>query len=420
MAKVAVIDCQVAGIAGDMLVSSLVDAGASKDKVIDAIFACQNFMKGSKITKAGFEKIVSHGFSATHLQLGYKDRKHERKGIEMHSALAACCDSIGLEQRAKVFALESLKTIIFAEAKIHGKDFGSIHLHEASSIDTLADLVGCAVALQDLKLFDAKIFSTNVAIGGGLLKFSHGTIPNPGSAILEIFKGRQFVLVGGPAEEELTTPTGAAMLVNLAQGSISYYPSISPQKIGYGAGTKKFEGFANIMRVLIGTSSIIAQASKDTVCVVETNIDDASGELIGNIIDRLTEVSKDVTVIPGTTKKSRPAYLIRIISDQAQLNDVLEILFSESGTLGIRVQEVERFVLPRSVLTVPVNIKGTTFNVRVKVVKNSGGRIITHVKPEFEDVRMIASRCQISVKRAMELVSAEVMQKVGTTYEIKF
>ncbi|HZC88917.1 MAG TPA: nickel insertion protein, partial [Nitrososphaera sp.] len=163
-----------------------------------------------------------------------------------------------------------------------------------------------------------------------------------------------------------------------------------------------------------------AQASKDTVFVVETNIDDASGELIGNIIDRLTEVSKDVTVIPGTTKKSRPAYLIRIISDQAQLNDVLEILFSESGTLGIRVQEVERFVLPRSVLTVPVNIKGTTFNVRVKVAKNSGGRIITHVKPEFEDVRMIASRCQISVKRAMELVSAEVMQKVGTTYEIKF
>lgn len=410
-AKIAVIDSQVAGIAGDMLMSSLVDAGASKDKVIDAIFACQNFLKGSKITKASFEKAISHGFSAMRLKLACKDSVHERKGAEMYRALAACCDSLGLEQRAKVFALESLKTIISAEAKIHGEDFDSVHLHEASSIDTLADLAGCATALQDLKLFDAKIFSTKVAVGGGVLRFSHGTVPNPASAILEIFRGRQFVLSGGPLEEELTTPTGAAMLVNLAQGSTDYYPSISPEKIGYGAGTKKFEGFANVVRVLIGTSSAVA--AKDTVCVVETNVDDTSGEVIGNLVERLTEVCKDVTVISGITKKSRPTYLIRIISDQAQLNSVLEILFSESGTLGARVQEVERFVLPRATLTVPVSINGSTFNVHVKVAKDSAGRI-TNVKPEFEDVKIIASRCQIPVKRAMELVNAEIMQKIGS------
>lgn len=411
-ARIAVIDCQVAGIAGDMLMSSLVDAGASKSKVIDAIFACPDFLKGSKIAKADFAKVVSHGFAATQLRMKYTDGVHERKGAEMHRSLARCCDSLGLDQRAKTFALESLKTIISAEAKIHGEEFDSVHLHEASSIDTFADLVGCAVALQNLRLLDGKIYSTKVAIGGGLLKFSHGTVPNPTSAILEIFKNKQFVLVGGQAEEELTTPTGAAMLVNLASGSVSHYPSIAPEKIGYGAGTKKFEGFANTMRVLIGTPGIVAETTKDTVCVVETNIDDASGELVGNLVERLSEVSKDVTVIPGTTKKSRPAYLIRIISENAQLNNVLEVLFSESGTLGARVQEVERYVLPRATLTVPVDVNGSTFNVHVKVVKDSAGKV-TNAKPEFEDIKIIALKCQMPVKRAMELVNTQVMEKTG-------
>ena len=411
MARIAVIDSQVAGIAGDMLMASLVDAGAGKTKVIDAIFACQDFLKGSRIASADFAKVMSHGFAATQLQMKYTDSVHERKGGEMYRSLASCCDSLGLDQKAKTFALESLKTIISAEAAIHGESFDSVHLHETSSIDTLVDLVGCAAALQDLKLFDGRIYSTKVAVGGGVLKFSHGAVPNPTSAILEIFKNRQFVLAGGQAEEELTTPTGAAMLVNLAQGSANYYPSIAPEKIGYGAGTKKFEGFANVVRLLVGTSNVVFETTRDTVCVVETNVDDASGELVGNLVERLSEVAKDVTVIPGTTKKSRPAYLIRIISESAQLNSVLEVLFSESGTLGARVQEVERYVLPRAVLTVPVNINGTAFSVRVKVAKDSAGRV-TNAKAEFEDVRIIASRCQIPVKRAMELVNAEVIKKV--------
>jgi hypothetical protein len=148
------------------------------------------------------------------------------------------------------------------------------------------------------------------------------------------------------------------------------------------------------------------------VSVIETNIDDAPGELVGNLVERLSEVSKDVTVIPGTTKKSRPTYLIRIISENAQLNNVLEVLFSESGTLGARVQEVERYVLPRTMLTVPVDINGSAFNVNVKVVKDSAGRV-TNAKPEFEDVRILAARCKLPVKRAMELVNAQVMEKIG-------
>ncbi len=283
MAKVAVIDAQVAGIAGDMLLSALVDAGASQGKITDAIFECQKFLKGSKVTKASFAKVNSNGFSATQLQMEYKDSVSERKGSEMQRALTQVCDSLGFEKKARVFALESLKTIVSAEARIHGEDLNSVHLHEASSIDTIADIVGTAAALQDLGLFDARIFSTKVAVGGGVLKFSHGTVPNPAAAILEIFKGRKFALVGGQADVELTTPTGAAMLVNLVpDGSVAYYPSIMPETIGYGAGTKKFEEFANVVRITVGNS--IQDATKDAVCVIETNVDDASGELLGNLV----------------------------------------------------------------------------------------------------------------------------------------
>jgi uncharacterized protein (TIGR00299 family) protein len=414
MPKVAVIDSQVAGIAGDMLMSSLVDAGANKAKVIEAIFACQNFVNGSKIINASFAKVISHSFAATQLQMKCKDEVLKRKGTEMYATLTRCCDSVGLEPRAKTFALDSLRMLISAEATIHGQSFDNVHLHEASSIDTFADLVGCATALQDLHLFDAKMYSTKVAIGGGLLRFSHGTISNPASAILEIFKNKQFILVGGQAEDELTTPTGAAMLVNLVQGSVNYYPSIAPEKIGYGAGIKKFEGFPNVVRVAIGTAGTVYETTKDIVYLVETNIDDAPGELIGNLVERLSDVAKDVTVISGSTKKSRPTYLIRIISENTQLNRVLELLFNESGTLGARVQEVERIVLPRGILTMSVNINGNVVYVRVKIVKDSSGRI-TNVKPEFEDIKMIATKCQISAKRAMDQVKAEVIKKLGGT-----
>ncbi|HEX2170039.1 MAG TPA: nickel pincer cofactor biosynthesis protein LarC [Nitrososphaera sp.] len=412
MPRVAIIDSRVAGIAGDMLMASLVDAGASKTKVIEAIFACSNFLKDSMIINAHFAKVVSHSFAATQLQMKSKDGVFTRKGTEMYSALAKCCDSVGLERRAKIFALNSLKMIISAEATIHGQNFDNVHLHEASSIDTFADLVGCATALQDLQLFDAKMYSTKVAIGGGLLSFSHGTISNPASAILEIFKNKRFVLVGGQAEDELTTPTGAAMLVNLVQGSVNYYPSIAPEKIGYGAGIKKFEGFPNVVRVVIGTSGTVHETTKDIVYVVETNIDDVSGELVGNLIEQLSNITKDVTVIPGTTKKNRPTCLIRIISESTQLNNVLELLFSESGTLGARVQEVERIVLPRDIVTMSVNVNGNVLDVRVKIVKDSSGQI-TNVKPEFEDIKVIAAKCQIPVRRAMDQVKAEVIKKLG-------
>jgi uncharacterized protein (TIGR00299 family) protein len=410
MAKLAVIDCQIAGIAGDMLMSALVDAGACKKKVQDALFVCEENLKGSKISNASFEKISTHGFSATKLNLAYKDSVHERKGAEMFRAVVRTCDSLDLGQKAKAFALDTIKTIISVEAKIHGEDFNHVHLHEASSVDTLADIIGCTTALEDLSLFNSKVVSTHIAVGGGKLTFSHGTVPNPADAILHIFQGRPFMLEGGQAKDELTTPTGAALLTNLAEASVDYYPQLMVEKIGYGAGHKVFDGFANIVRVVIGESTTTFE--RDTVCLIETNVDDVTGELIGNIIDRLTDIgAKDVTVIPGTTKKSRPAFLVRVVVDTSMMNSALSILFSESGTLGARVQQIERYTLTRALLIIPVKIKDTTFNVHVKVARDAQGNIMG-AKPEFDDIKIISARLGLPAKRVLEIVNAEVASKV--------
>ncbi|HZE78958.1 MAG TPA: nickel pincer cofactor biosynthesis protein LarC [Nitrososphaeraceae archaeon] len=416
MTQIAIIDSQVSGISGDMLLSSLVDVGADKRKIINAIWDCQNFLDGTRLLEADFLGAFSHGFRTTIFRLKYKDNTCQRKGIEMYRSLASCCNSLDLEQRAKTFALESLKTLVMAEAVIHGKDFSSVHLHESSSIDTFADLVGCATALQDLKLFQSKILSTKIAIGGGVVKFSHGTISNPTNAILEIFKNKRFSLIGGQVDQEITTPTGAAMLVNLASESINLYPSFIPEKIGYGSGHKKFKEIPNFLKIVIGKSSFLSEVSTDTIYLMETNIDDVSGELIGNLIDQLTQAkARDVIAIPGMSKKSRPAYVIRVISDQTHKDNILEIIFRESGTMGVRIQEVQRIIASRTIVIVPVKLNNNNnhFNIHVKIAKDSNGKTIS-IKPEFDDIKNIASKAGIPVKNAMELANIQIMERIGS------
>src|SRR5919199_1987887 len=410
--RIAIIDPQLSGISGDMLLSSLVHAGADKQKVLNAVHACQNYLKGSKIKHADFIRTSRSGLSATEFQFKYIDSVSRRRGIEMYRSLALCCDSLDLQQRAKSFILESFKTIIKSESIIHGEEIGSVHLHETSSIDTYADLIGSAIALQDLGLFDSRIYSTGVGVGGGYLKFSHGMVANPSGAVLEIFKDRPFTLHGGTVEEELTTPTGAAMLVNLTSESVSHYPSFSAEKVGYGAGHKKLKEIPNILRLVIGKSSLISEAGTDIVHLLETNVDDISGEVIGNLIDVLMKAGAlDVVAIPGISKKNRPVYVIRVMSDQSKMNKMMDLLLSESGSLGARIQELQRLILSRTVLTIQVDVDDKQFNVHVKIAKDSMGNTIS-IKPEFEDIKVIALQLEMPFKRAMDLVTAKLLQRL--------
>jgi pyridinium-3,5-bisthiocarboxylic acid mononucleotide nickel chelatase len=413
MGRIAVIDCQISGISGDMLLSSLVDAGANKNRVIAAIFECQNYLGECTISKVTFTRKLVSGFKATQLVLEYEDRTSSRRGSEMYASLAQCCDHLGLSAAARMFALESMKKIIRAESKVHGEGFNNVFLHEASSIDTFADLIGCAVALEELDLLNSKVYSTKVAVGSGQFSFSHGLVPNPGNAIIEIFKGLPFSLQGTDVKEELTTPTGAAMLATLCKNGIDYYPAIKPERTGYGAGQKCLKNVPNILRLLIGRSPISEEATANKVFVVETNIDDLSGEVIGNMIEELDRAGVlDVSVVQALSKKNRPTYLVKIIVDTENLDNILDILFKESGTLGARVQEVNRIVMPRNLVTTSLSINGKLFNVRVKIGRNLRG-VVINVKPEFEDIRNISRITGLPTKRILDLVRSETIQRFG-------
>jgi len=407
---VLVIDAQVAGISGDMLLSSLVNMGANKSKITDGSYSIEEFLKGSKITKMRFEKIVKYGTEATHLVLETSENHHERKGIDIQECILSTSDKIGLSENAKVFAKESIRSLLHAESNIHGEPLESVHFHEASSMDTAIDIIGSAIALDDLKLFSDEIVSTPVAVGGGTLTFSHGTVSNPASAILEIFRSSDIAICGGQAKEELTTPTGASLLVNLADRCSEFYPTMKIKSIGYGAGSKDFDGFPNVLKIVKGES--IEEFQLDTIQVLETNLDDVSGETIGHMIDRLiANGAKDVTVTGGITKKGRPTNLVSIICDSSSTNTLINTLVSETGTFGVRVRSSSRYLVPRVIVSVPISVQGRNFTVRCKIVKHE--ETIKHFKVESDDIKTISDVLALSFKATSDLIANEVKWRLN-------
>jgi len=415
MNKIIVIDSQIAGISGDMLLSSLIDSGADKKKIIKNINKIQNYFQDSKINKIDFIKTESNGIGATRFIFEFDEKLEEKNAVDMYGVIANCCHNIGLSEKAKKFAIESIKTIINVESKIHNKNIKELHLHESSSIDTGADLIGCATALDDLDLWNNSTFySTKVAVGGGLTNFSHGILPNPTNAILEIFRMHEIAIMGGPIEAELTTPTGAAMLVNLKPKKITNYPEFIPERIGYGTGTKEFNTIPNILRVSIGKSDFFSDIQTDTVTILETNIDDINGEILGNLVEKLSsggiEGVKDVIVINGISKKNRPAYMLKVICSDENEKKIAETIFEESGTLGIRKTKTERYILARFNLLVPIEIEKQSFIINVKISKNSNGEI-TNIKPEYEDIKRISDKINYPLKRTIDIVNNLISQR---------
>jgi len=403
-----VIDAQVAGISGDMLLSSLVNIGANKSKIIDGIRSAESLCKDVKIKKIDFVEVKKNSLQATELLLEIDDDVHERKGIEIKEIIEKSIEKLTISESAKTFAIKSIETLIRAESKIHGEPEDSVHFHEAASFDTVVDLLGTAIALDDLGCFDDDIVVTPVAIGGGTVTFSHGTSSNPAYAILEIFRESGIITVGGNVKKELTTPTGASMLVNLVKECSEFYPPMKIQSIGYGAGQKDFEGFSNVLKIVRGIASTKLQL--DTVKILETNVDDVSGEVLGNMIEKImAQGAKDVTISSAITKKGRPTNLVSVICDSGTMNSIMDLLVTETGTLGVRIRTSERYIVPRAVKTVSVNIQGQSFDVRYKTRDLNNG---SHFKIESDDIKEISSALSISFKDTEELLNQEVRKEI--------
>lgn len=400
---VIIIDSHIAGISGDMLLSSLVDIGADKNKIIQGIKTAANFFPDSKIIKLDFEKTKKNGLEATKLVLDIQEDAPERKGIEIQKCIEESVDNLNLSKNAKKFSIASIETLIAAESHIHGAPRDSVHFHEAASIDTIIDIIGSAIALDDLKFFDQEIISTPVAVGGGTVSFSHGTTTNPASAILEIFKNTSIIIKGGQAVEELTTPTGASMLVNLVSSCREFYPSLQVEGIGYGAGCKDFENFSNVLKIVKGKKT--PEYTHDYVQILETNLDDVSGEILGNTIEKImNNGAKDVTVTSAITKKGRPTHLVSVICDSSKTNDLLELLFSETGTLGIRIRTSDRVTLTRTIKSASVLVENKNFTVNYKTSPNQP----SNFKIESDDIQKISNEIKKSFRHTEDLLRTEI------------
>jgi len=404
---VLMIDSQIAGISGDMILASLVDLGANKSKIIESIHIAESYLENSTIKNIDFQHIKKNGKQATELILEIEENVHEREASEIKNCILNASEKIGLTMSARNFALNTVETLISAEAKVHGESKESVHFHEASNIDTVIDILGTAVALDDLNLFDEEIICSPVAIGGGSITFSHGTTSNPAYAILEIFKNSGIITKGGTITEELTTPTGASILVNLTKTCSEFYPPLTIDNVGYGAGQKSFVEFSNVLKIVRGKTK--TSLIKDTVQVLETNVDDVSGEVLGNLIEKLMlNGAKDVTITPGITKKGRPTHLISVICDSASMQQILELLVEETRTLGVRVRTSERFVVPRTIDETMIEIDGREFLVHYKKADNT-----SRFKIEFDDIKSISDSLNFSFNQTEELLREKIKKKNG-------
>jgi len=403
---VIVIDPQIAGISGDMILCSLIDLGVDKNEIINGIKKVDKFLPDSKINKIDFQKIQKHGIESTELILEIDENVSERKGIEIKNAIINSVNELQLSDKAKSFAESCINSLISSESKIHGITEDSVHFHEASSIDTLIDIVGVTLAWDKLRFFDEKIVCLPVSVGSGTVSFSHGIMSNPASAVLQIFKNSNLMIKGNDANEELTTPTGACILVNLTNDSAEYYPSMNINSVGYGAGQKNFESFSNVLKIVQGSQE---KSQMDSVKILETNVDDVSGEILGYLIEKIMKVgAKDISIYPGITKKGRPTNLISVICDDEKIDTITDILVLETGTLGIRISDSNRLIVSRTNHSFSLTFEGKSFEINYK---KSIYKQKTHFKIEFEDLKNIAETLDKPI-RDVEIFLRKEIEKI--------
>lgn len=401
---VIVIDPYVAGISGDMILCSLVDLGANKNKILDGIQSSKKFLPDSIIKKIDFVKVNKHGIESTGLILDIDEKTHERKGSEIKHAVKLSANELNLSKKVKNFVESCVDTLIEAESKIHGISIESVHFHEASSIDTLVDILGVGIAIDDLGIFDDEIVSMSIGVGSGTVTFSHGTMTNPASAVLEILKDSNLKIHGSSVKNEITTPTGACILVNLTNTPIDFYPSMKINSIGYGAGKNDFENFSNVLKIVKGFKN---DFETDSVVILETNVDDVSGEILGNLIEKImNEGAKDASIYHGITKKGRPTNLVSIICDDATVDTITDTLITETGTLGIRITSSDRIIVPRISHEVKITLENEIFEIKYKSSTFKGKSTF---KIEFDDLKKIANHLHKSIKETELLIRKEIV-----------
>ncbi len=383
------------GASGDMILGSLLDLGVRESKIADAISVFDLELDVKEIEKRGIVAKKVEFVSKT------KKSAEGARNVRSYRDIVGTIEHSGLSEEIIKNALSAFERIAHAEANVHGNPKDRLTFHEIGALDTIGDLVGGTVAFLDLHT--NLVISTPISVGSGFVNTEHGLFPVPAPATVEILKATSLLYQGGPFEStsELLTPTGAALLAHFVQRSEPFLPQMRVEKSGYGAGARDLP-MPNVLRASLGE---VEGLSRDAIEVLETNVDNVTGELLGNLVEMLmTEGAKDVTVSPVLMKKGRTGYIIRVITTPHDATRIAYKLMEETGSLGVRVMQVKhRFVADREEKKVKVRIRGVEKEVGVKIGRNAQGTVL-NVAAEFEDVKRVANELKMPLKDVMKIV----------------
>ena len=374
-------DC-FSGISGDMTMGALVDAGVSIDALRKELAKLN--LSGYEITA---EKVLRSGLSATKVHVKLDDKPQSARHL---ADIRKIIEASNLSGTIKQKSIRIFERLAEAEAKVHGTTPDKVHFHEVGAVDAIVDIVGSIIGLEMLGV--TTIAGSSINLGSGSIKTAHGMLPVPAPATVELLKG--IPCYGSSVSFELTTPTGAVILSTLSS-SFGPMPQMSVTHTAYGAGNKEIPGQPNVLRLMIGEPA--PSYEEDTSIIIETNIDDMNPQVYEHVIDKLMQQgAHDAYLTPIIMKKGRPAILLSVLTDAVKESAVLDTIFRETTSIGVRIREVGRKKLTRE-LQVVDTVYG---KIRVKVSKR-GEEILT-VTPEYEDCRKIADEKQVPLKQVME------------------
>ena len=391
--KTAWLECAT-GISGDMTLGALIDLGVDRQAIQDAIAS----LNLPDVTLR-IESVMKGGFRATHVLVDHPEQHAHRH----YSDICKILEQSALSDRQKSLASQLFLAVAESEARVHGSTIEKVHFHEVGAVDSIVDIVGAAVGF-DLLSAD-RIVCNHVPTGRGFVKIDHGICPVPAPGTAEILKG--IPLADVPIEAELTTPTGAAIVKTMAD-SFGPLPAMTIDSVGYGAGTMTFGERANLLRIFVGTE--ITDSSLQYVTLLETNLDDVSGEVIGHTRQQLMEAGAlDAYAIPIQMKKDRPGTILSVICRQQDTERMEEILFGETQTLGIRRTQIQRSVQHREI----VEVETAWGSVTGKLCWRTGGTKI--FAPEFESCAIIARKNELPLREVYRAAETAFHQQAIST-----
>ena len=414
-------DLNNSGVSGDMLLASLLGIVSEPEIVLKELRKLKDFLPGVSQLDIELIKIQRSGIQLNQLKIEIKENKDHRSAKTLLDSLNKFLSENTFSDLAQRFANKVLNSLIQAEAEVHGKLANKVHLHELSSIDTLIDVIGVTSVLDKLNAFDKdfKLYCSKIPLGGGTINTAHGILSVPAPATLKILERSNLITFGGPIESELVTPTGISLLTNLNPEFLEFLPEMRIKQSVYSTGQKKFKDFENILRLFYGEytetepNNSTHPMSKyiEKISILETNVDDVSGEILGNFFSEFNnEKVLDLQILPSFTKKNRPSFAVKVLCFPKDTFELIEKMMHELGTLGVRYCINNRVCIDRIIEKKIIEIESKDYEVNFKIsyISLENGKEIVNIKPEYEDIKKISETSGIPARRIQFILNAKI------------